>query len=327
MGASSRPGVDFAAIAAEMETRLPALAGGERYALYAYVHRVARRLVPVDAFSVFLAGSAPGSVYSPFSADDGRMQLPEASPNSLEGARLVLETGSALRCHVGARQDLIPPGALSAIYTPMRAPSGSGEVETLGALFVCTIGPSAYSTAHQTPIQWLADRLACLLRFEESERQWREMMADANIRLSRRWNQVLSITKESISAVEEIRGLVDALAEKVRREHPSLADDIAQLQLRCKSATTRISEMPMRHGLGNTADGVSPDGVEMRLAALSDREREILELLAEGQGNLDIAQTLYVSPSTVKFHKRNILRKLGVSSRAQAVLLLHQSKE
>ena len=57
---------------------------------------------------------------------------------------------------------------------------------------------------------------------------------------------------------------------------------------------------------------------------MSEREREILELLADGKGNTDIAQSLYVSPSTVKFHKRNILRKLGVSSRAQAVLLLHK---
>ncbi len=52
---------------------------------------------------------------------------------------------------------------------------------------------------------------------------------------------------------------------------------------------------------------------------LTEREQEILELLVDGLANRQIAETLYVSESTVKFHVSNIFSKLGVSSRTEAV--------
>ncbi len=55
--------------------------------------------------------------------------------------------------------------------------------------------------------------------------------------------------------------------------------------------------------------------------ALTEREREVLRLLADGMSNKSIGQTLYISESTVKFHIRNIIRKLGVSKRTDAVYI------
>ncbi len=57
----------------------------------------------------------------------------------------------------------------------------------------------------------------------------------------------------------------------------------------------------------------------MLLNDLTDREREILSLLAEGMRNDDIAQKLYISPQTVQTHVRNILGKLRVHSKLEAV--------
>jgi RNA polymerase sigma factor (sigma-70 family) len=55
------------------------------------------------------------------------------------------------------------------------------------------------------------------------------------------------------------------------------------------------------------------------LTDLTEREREILELLASGMRNDEIAQKLYISPQTVQTHVRNILGKLRVHSKLEAV--------
>jgi len=54
---------------------------------------------------------------------------------------------------------------------------------------------------------------------------------------------------------------------------------------------------------------------------LTEREREVLALMVEGLNNTQIAGRLSVSPSTIKSHVSNILSKLGVSSRTEAVTL------
>ncbi len=53
---------------------------------------------------------------------------------------------------------------------------------------------------------------------------------------------------------------------------------------------------------------------------LSDREREILDLIAQGHKNLEIAKHLYLSPKTVRNHVSNILSKLQVVDRTQAII-------
>src|SRR4051794_20180 len=52
---------------------------------------------------------------------------------------------------------------------------------------------------------------------------------------------------------------------------------------------------------------------------LSEREREVLEAIASGATNREIAATLYLSPHTVKEHTSSLYRKLGVRNRAEAV--------
>jgi DNA-binding NarL/FixJ family response regulator len=64
-------------------------------------------------------------------------------------------------------------------------------------------------------------------------------------------------------------------------------------------------------------------GEDPAFAALSAREREILALLAEGLGNAEIAERLSISDKTVRNHVSNVFDKLGVWTRAQAIVFAH----
>jgi DNA-binding CsgD family transcriptional regulator/signal transduction histidine kinase len=62
-----------------------------------------------------------------------------------------------------------------------------------------------------------------------------------------------------------------------------------------------------------------------RIADLRPREREVLELMVGGLRNREIAQRLFITVRTVKFHVSNILRKLDVQSRAEVIVLAHNA--
>jgi DNA-binding CsgD family transcriptional regulator len=58
---------------------------------------------------------------------------------------------------------------------------------------------------------------------------------------------------------------------------------------------------------------------------LTDREREVIALVAEGNSKGEIATALFISPKTASVHVSNILAKLGVSTRTEAATVAHRT--
>jgi len=132
--------------------------------------------------------------------------------------------------------------------------------------------------------------------------------------IKERWPKIQVIALTSFKEKEYVEGALkagaggyllknvsaDELVAAVRRAiagQPSLSPEAAQVLIQ------KVSETPQ-------------PGIDM-----TEREKEILALMVEGLSNSKIAERLTINQSTVKFHVSNILGKLGVSSRTEAVAL------
>ena len=102
-----------------------------------------------------------------------------------------------------------------------------------------------------------------------------------------------------------------------------IALDVGDAELE-EQLRTLLSDVP---GLTIAAEGtaadvrlVKPPGTSVELdVELTPREHDVLELLADGASNKEIARRLGISASTVKFHVRSVADKLGADGRTDAV--------
>jgi DNA-binding NarL/FixJ family response regulator len=74
-----------------------------------------------------------------------------------------------------------------------------------------------------------------------------------------------------------------------------------------------------------TARGSSRTFAAQQLAALTEREREVVVAVAQGLSNAEIGRRLFMSEATVKAHVSRVLAKLGMSNRVQAAILAHDA--
>ena len=102
-------------------------------------------------------------------------------------------------------------------------------------------------------------------------------------------------------------------------------DELSAAIRRCRDGQTVISQQ-MTGKLVDALQGNDANGAANEpLSQLSPREREVLEQIARGASNKEIARTLDIAETTVKIHVQHILRKLGLASRVQAALYLERA--
>ena len=120
--------------------------------------------------------------------------------------------------------------------------------------------------------------------------------------------------------------LAEALAEAGDRESAArqwrLAREVAD-DLRAAPLQSALTDLGRRARIG-TADQATGPGGRGPLAGLTDREREVLRLLATGNSNKEIGAELFISPKTVSVHVSNILGKLRAASRTEAAAIAHR---
>jgi two-component system, NarL family, response regulator LiaR len=134
-----------------------------------------------------------------------------------------------------------------------------------------------------------------------------------------RWPEIRIIVLTSFKEREQVDGALKAGAMSYLLKTVSASELVSAIrsamvgQSKLSSEATQVLIQEMRNPSARDYD-------------LTAREKEILKLMVDGLPNTEIADQLGVSPSTAKFHVSNILSKLGVTSRTEAVSMALKQK-
>jgi DNA-binding NarL/FixJ family response regulator len=129
---------------------------------------------------------------------------------------------------------------------------------------------------------------------------WRLYLLWARIDLAR---ALVSLDRpRAVELLREVAADADEVGSVAQR-------DVADRELR------RLGARTWKRGRSHVADG-----------SLSDREREIAELVSQGASNPEIARALFLSRKTVERHVSNVLAKLGAHNRAELAALLSRER-
>jgi DNA-binding NarL/FixJ family response regulator len=125
---------------------------------------------------------------------------------------------------------------------------------------------------------------------------------------------IIFVSGERIDSIDRVSGLLLGADDYVVKPF-----DPDELLARVRTVVRRVTEL----GRSSAGNGHSTNS-RVADTELTPRELEVLELLAEGLTQPQIARQLVISPRTVGTHIQNLLGKLDVHSRAQAVALAHR---
>ncbi len=136
--------------------------------------------------------------------------------------------------------------------------------------------------------------------------------------VSRRWPKVKVLILTSFGSWHKAYAALKAGAAGYVQKDAEPAELLAAIQAVAAGGSylgARMAAEMLSH-VGNEENVAQ----EQSTHSLTEREKEVLTLIARGLGNREIGEKLFVSEKTVKTHVANILQKLGVKSRTQAAM-------
>lgn len=136
--------------------------------------------------------------------------------------------------------------------------------------------------------------------------------------IHKRWPQIHIIALTSFKDKEYVEGALKAGATSYLLKNIS-ADELAAAIRRAAAGQSSLSPEAAQVLIQKVNEPNNP------AESMTAREKEILGLMVNGLSNKEMADSLFISPSTIKFHVSSILSKLGVASRTEAVALALKS--
>jgi len=216
---------------------------------------------------------------------------------------------------------------LAALARARRAEADIGECRLIATAYRAELAAVAYETSHNQPaFAQLAEGYLTLASAEVSRLEgrsdpttWSEAAAA--------WQALAMPYAETYARFRQAEAVLHSNGSR-RTAHEALrsAHDLAR-DLGAAALRREVEELANRSRLEingeSTQESVAVVNPAQRFG-LTPREREVLELLAAGHTNRQIAEQLFISEKTVSVHVSNILRKLSATSRTEAAGLAHR---
>jgi DNA-binding CsgD family transcriptional regulator/tetratricopeptide (TPR) repeat protein len=142
-------------------------------------------------------------------------------------------------------------------------------------------------------------------------------------------DRLIDVWRQSVASFERFGHVHETARSRARLAavlaaagHTADADAEAAL---ARDVASRLGARPLLDELRATAGGVAEPSRDGETEALTRRERDVLELVATGRSNREIANQLFISAKTVSVHISNVLAKLDASSRTEAVAIARRN--
>lgn len=307
----------------DADHQMASAAMDDHHGIYQIAHQTAAQVAPLDSFYIALYDPEENSLLFGYNFDgrvyDGPCHLPIGDgPTSWvirNKAPFILDASNRNIQSAGIRFGNTDRTSESAIHVPMRVYREGNEV-VVGVLSVQSYHTNAYDDTTTKYLQWLADRTAAALEREHTVADLKRQVVEANERASQRRRLALDMADNMVRMLTDITREAEGLRAIVRHEDPVLKHEVESLCALCYRMQTEAHQLPLHTAAPSQ---LSTESMSKPLPRLTAREREVLDLLVTGASAAEIAKRLDISVDTVKFHRKNLFRKMGVTSRVHAV--------